>query len=255
MIDERDVAEFGRSGFIVLRSMFDAAPLRAEVEAALADGFANAVRNTGTAGNQFRYVPMMCERTPLSLGLVDALAEPAACLLGHVVVPVRAKGTRYFGGTGWHRDSDLDIASIGFAAYLEPLDETNGALRVDGGSHRAGTMEAVDGTGHAVATEPGDVIAFDEHLWHSSSGGAERLQWRVDYLADPPAGEEHQGRNYFAAIFQPGWDGGYDVDRYPSYGAHWQSRPRPWTKRLGDLDAYARADAEEAAVRATRNQH
>jgi hypothetical protein len=38
---------------------------------------------------------------------------------------------------------------------------------------------------HVIETEPGDLIVIDEHLFHASSGGAVRRQWRVDYLPVP----------------------------------------------------------------------
>ena len=260
MIDDVDVSAFRSDGFVVLRAAFESGRLSREVNDALADGYRDAPMNTGSAGNLFWYVPMMCERTPQSLALVDALAGPATQLLDRAVIPVRAKGTRYLGGTSWHRDSDLDVATVGFAAYLEPLDSHNGALRVLPGSHRVLPTESPSGVpaegslvGYAIETDPGDMIVFDERLWHASSGGAERRQWRVDFVADPstPA-EEDQIRSYFAGIFQPGWDGGYDVDRYPSYGAHWRASAKPWVERLRDLGAIERAEREEAAVRAKR---
>ena len=57
----------------------------------MADGYRDASLNTGSAGNLFRYVPMLCKRTPVSLALVDALAVTAAKLLDRAVIPVRAK--------------------------------------------------------------------------------------------------------------------------------------------------------------------
>jgi Phytanoyl-CoA dioxygenase (PhyH) len=261
MLDDLDVTAFRSAGFVVVRAAFDAGRLAREVDEALADGYRDAPMNVGGAGNEFRYVPMMCERTPESLALIDALAGPAARLLGRAVIPVRAKGTRYFGGTQWHRDSELDVASVGFAGYLEPLGAHNGALRVRPGSHHAASDQSPAGmpddlmAGEAIATEPGDLIAFDERLWHASAGGDERRQWRIDFVADPATAEEEQQiRGYFAGIFRPGWDGGYDVDRYPSYGAHWCASARPWVDRLRELGAIERADQEEAAVRAGRQR-
>ncbi len=259
-IADEQQTRFSIDGYVVLRGAFDPELLAREVDAALADGYRTAPVNTGSAGNRFRYVPMMCERTPVSLALVDALAAPAAWLLDRAVLPVRAKGTRYFGGTSWHRDSELDVATIGFAAYLEPLEAHNGALRVLPGSHQVGAADSPRGlpddvaaAGRAVETEPGDVIAFDERLWHASSGGAERRQWRIDFVADPDTSDEEQEtRRYFEGIFQPGWDGGYDVDRYPSYGAHWRASGAPWVERLSELGAVERAALEEDAVRAQR---
>jgi Phytanoyl-CoA dioxygenase (PhyH) len=261
VISELDVAALQSEGFLVLRRAVDAERLSREVDAALADGYRDAPMSTGSAGNRFRYVPMMCERTPVSLALVDALSVPAAEILGRTVLPVRAKGTRYVGGTAWHRDSELEMVSLGFLAYLDTLQAHSGALRVLPGSHRVALAQPPEGepdestaAGLPIETAPGDLIVFDERLWHASSGGLERRQWRVDFVADPVGpDEEATTRGYFEGIFQAGWDGGYDVDRYPSFGEHWRASGRPWVERLRDLGAIERADAEESAVRAKRS--
>jgi hypothetical protein len=169
------------------------------------------------------------------------------------VLPLRAKGTRYGGSSGWHSDSELDVPSIGFVAYLEPVEAHNGALRVQPGSHRSGPTDDAArpvAEGEALETAPGDVIAFDEHLVHGSSGGFSRRQWRVDFLIDPlDAQEETLVRDYFGRIYAIGWDGGYHADRYPSYGSAWRNANRPWTQRLRELGVYDLADAQEAHMR------
>jgi hypothetical protein len=257
VVDSQRIAAFRHTGVVVLRGFFDPGPLSDEVDRALADARRRgSVANSGSAGNAFQYVPMMCERTPVSLTLLDALAAPAAELLGRDVIPTRAKGTRYFGGTSWHRDSDMDLASVGLAAYLEPLDAHSGALRVIGGSHLSDTATPGPEVAEVVvSTVPGDVIAFDEHLFHSSAGGHDRRQWRVDFVADPVGpDEEVTVRSYFAGIFPLEWDGGYDVDRYPSYGEEWRRSGRPWTDRLRQLGVYQLADDEERWMRTHRPQ-
>jgi hypothetical protein len=199
---------------------------------------------------EVRYLPMMCERTPISRSLLYAFADRAAQLLDRPVLPMRAKGSRYFGDTTWHSDSSLDVPSIGFVAYLEPLDASTGALRVRPGSHLRN--DEAHSSERVVATKPGDVIVFDEHLEHGSLGGGVRRQWRVDYVADPATEEEFsQVRSYFARIYEVGWDGGYDVDRYPNYDAHWHMNS-PYRARLEELGALDRAHAHEDFVRRRR---
>jgi hypothetical protein len=107
--------------------------------------------------------------------------------------------------------------------------------------------------GHPLRAEPGDVIIFDEHLYHASIGGRNRRQWRVDYVVDPAgAEEESKVRAYFSSIYRPDWDGGYDVDRYPSYGEHWLVSGRSWVDRLAELGAYEVAGREEDFARSKR---
>jgi len=264
VLDDLSIREFETNGVVVLRCFFDPGPLTEEIEKALTDGFGGRTPvNIGSAGNEFRYVPMMCDETPESLLLLEALVRPAAVLLGRETIPTRAKGTRYFGGTSWHRDSDLTIRSIGFAGYLDALDAGNGALRVMKGSHRSTTGDGLDDrligdpdtAGETIATQPGDIIALDERVWHSSTGGENRLQWRVDFVIDPVSAEEEAVvRAYFGRIFRPGWDGGYDVDRFPSFGERWRRSDRRWVDRLAELGVYEQADEEEAWVRTHRGE-
>ena len=79
MASTLDSEEISDAGYIVLKAFFDPTPLVAEVHTAFAEGFyrSDAVRvfpaGNGTVTTQ--YLPMMGERTPASLGLIDRLAE------------------------------------------------------------------------------------------------------------------------------------------------------------------------------------
>jgi hypothetical protein len=192
----------------------------------------------------------MSERTPVSVSLADALADTAATALRRDVVPGRAKGTIYEGESALHADSDLEIPSLGFVAYLEPLRPGQGALEVVPGSHcgsRAGESIALE-------TRPGDIVAFDEHLVHGSRGGAHRRQWRVDFIADPHTDHEAQlVRRSFEQLFDPHWDAGYDVDRYPSFGDWWRRTHRDWSSRLDALGVLEMARVYESAMRERRD--
>ena len=247
-----ELASFRSDGYAVLRRAFDPAPVAAEAEAALARAFpGTGHRNTGDADNSFRYVPLMGAHAPASLALLRRLEPVAARALGGPVLPVRAKVTEYHTGSSWHRDSDGPVASAGFVCYLEPLTADTGALRVAPGSHLH--ADPPDGTGVALATEPGDAIAFDEHLLHASDGGGGgvRRQWRVDFLRAPEGPDEEAAvRRYYAGNFSPDWDGGYDVEAFPTYGLQWRATCDPATDAALDaLGAYAAAAAEEDAAR------
>ena len=267
-VTDADAAHLRTFGFVVLPGAIDPGPLAAELDAALRDGARAGFAVNGGPGVSGAYVPMMVERTPVSLGLLDRFAADAEALVDRPVLPLRAKGVRYAADASWHRDSELPVTSIGFAAYLEPLDAATGALRVLPGSHHAtygdvvgshvadgdpGGVPAPAFPGLPLATEPGDVIVFDEHLFHASAGGRHRRQWRVDYVVDPVgADEEAAVRRWFADTYPPDWDGGYDVDAFPTYGPAWLASGRPWLARLDELGAHAASAAEEDGVRRRR---
>ncbi len=260
IMNEREVAHFRTFGFLVLRKACDFEPLRCELVRCLE----SSRRATETQVTRVQYVPMMTARTPISLSLLDELAGVAETLLGGPVLPVRAKGMRYLGATGWHTDSSSAVASVGFAAYLDSLHAETGALRVLPGSHRREFASAIAAylepaeqppavaslPGIAVDTAPGDIIAFDEHIFHASTGGIERLQWRVDYVREPESPADTQATlEYFTNIFPPDWDGGYDVDAYPSYGPQWCGSGRSAVAKLRELGVYGLADAQESFSR------
>jgi hypothetical protein len=152
---------------------------------------------------------------------------------------------------------------VGFLAYLEPVGADSGALRVLPGSHHPQFREAICGMGatclrdlslpgHVVATEPGDMVLLDERVLHASFGGGIRRQWRVDYLCAPTDTEVTLTKSYFARLYPPDWDGGYDVDRYPSYGSDWRQSSRRAVARLEALGVYEVATAQEAFMRSRR---
>jgi len=246
LVDRASVERFRAEGFILVRNAFDPGPLAHEIDTALREGLrADATVNLGGGGSGFQSVVLMCELTPVSLSLLDELAPVAARLLDRGVVPGRAKGTRYTGDTDWHRDSDVPVPGMSFVAYLESLNAANGALRVRPQSH-ADVHAACDPL--VLDTEPGDLIAFDDHLMHSSVGGTVRRQWRIDFGADPANEvEESLVRGDYARILDGSWDLGDDVERYPSFGPFWRTLDRPWTTRLGDLGVYELADRYHAA--------
>jgi hypothetical protein len=106
----------------------------------------------------------------------------------------------------------------------------------------ASNIDAVPGI--AVPTSPGDVLAFDEHLYHASAGGAERRQWRMDFVRDAvdDAGESAL-RAFFARLFPAGSALPYDALHFPSYAPEWLVSTAPAAARLRALgvDALLRA--------------
>jgi hypothetical protein len=81
------------------------------------------------------------ERTPVSVALLDRFAPAAATLLGGPVLPVRTKVVEYHGEATWHRDSDLDFASVGVRVLP----------RTAGGRHRC-----APGRGPVAPPDAGD---------------------------------------------------------------------------------------------------
>lgn len=219
MLADADIEDYRAFGFVVLRGLIgedEALALREEMQRALRDAYGARYDDReedfgGIAGHD---LPMMGPRTPRSRDLVGdpRLLDAAARLLGTTALPGSAIGTLYFGSAPLHDDYGIPVEGVKFVAYLEPLTAADGALRLLPCSHLPGVdghlsrwraanpvhdevalAALVDRLPLAVAeTRPGDVVAFGLHTWHASIGGRDRLQWSVEYHADPVTEAEHR---------------------------------------------------------------
>src|SRR5690349_16855164 len=176
VLEDNALRRFRDDGFALLSDAVPPHELAAEIDAVFWEGSSEDPLRPGAGGVRFAFVPMMSEHTPTSTLLADALAGAAARALGRPVLPGRAKGTTYFGDSGWHCDSELDIPSVAFVAYLEPLRRGHGALEVLPRSH-LGKSDTRERESIALETQPGDIVVFDEHVIHGSRGGDVRRQW------------------------------------------------------------------------------
>jgi hypothetical protein len=113
-------------------------------------------------------------------------------LLGENFNYLGGDGNYYAGDTGWHSDGFHRVGKfLKVALYLDPVTRDTGCLRVIPGTHRldaenvwearqAGKSRELWGTegrdvpAMALESEPGDGIAFNHNLMHSSFGGSTR---------------------------------------------------------------------------------
>ena len=168
--------------------------------------------------------------------MTRASPVPASSCSAARLSPSAQKGVLYFFEAGWHTDDGIGVRGVKFAAYFDELDAGTGALRLVPGSHhpeqnarlaayskrrgRAGgdaefAAYQASFPGYAAATSPGDVIAFDLHTWHASSGGRDRLAWNAVYLRAPETQDEtdltlRSAGDSFEQAFR-----GFDSGRYP----------------------------------------
>lgn len=264
-------AHYRAFGFVVLRGALSPQ----EVDE-LTDEADRAIRHAtgqrylvddGQGGIAGHYIPATSERTPVSLALFQRFAPVVEDLVGAPLLPALAQHILYFDMASWHTDTGHAVPSANVVAYLEPLDEQSGALRVLPGSHRldervlrdvlhgpafrddAGYREATRAVpSHVIRSRPGDVIVFDEHIWHASFGGKNRHQWSATYVLDPATPEEELAvRAYLASQFTPGMALDYDPTVYPYYGEPFRAvNPSGWTAKLDRLGAFAAAAAEQS---------
>ena len=98
-------------------------------------------------------------------------------------------GNLYVGDTRWHADSTgmFGLRTMKTAIYCDPVGDNSGCLSVIPRSHRQdfaydllslakeGVIDfsSPDIPGRTpIASTPGDLVAFDHRLWHSSWGGS-----------------------------------------------------------------------------------
>ncbi len=160
-------AYFGAFGFVVLRQALtssETVQLRRESEHTIRDATGPWYRHRdGGGGIEGHYIPATGEHTPLSLELAERFAATAERLLGLPVLFGFAHHTLFFDAAGWHTDTGHDVPSLKVAAYLDPLDAANGALRVLPCSHRVPWQPL-----HALLQGP----AFgDETTWRDATDG------------------------------------------------------------------------------------
>ena len=261
MLTTGQVDHFSTFGFTVLRGYLAdrVSALRAEVDTAIRDAYAVTYDERVIDGISGHYLPMASRLTPVSASLVcddPRLIGAAEQLLGGPVIPECPEGVLYFFEAGWHTDDGIGVRGVKFAAYFDELTAGTGALRLVPGSHhpeqnarlaaysrRRGPArseaEAADCQasfpGFIADTSPGDVIAFDLHTWHASTGGRDRLAWTAVYQRCPETEPERDRtlrsvHDSFEQAFR-----GFDRDRYPIW-RDWLAGAAAHPRRAGVIE-------------------
>ena len=94
----------------------------------------------------------------------------------------------------------------------------------------------------ALASEPGDVVAFDIRLWHSSMGGSVgRRMSTVVYYGNPKNDAELKALQYLGESMPASNCRKFDCKRRYLYSKHWVSNPygspdrQRWIDRLREI--------------------
>ena len=89
--------------------------------------------------------------------------------------------------------------------------------------------------GYVATTSPGDVIVFDLHTWHASTGGRDRLAWTAVYQRCPETDAERDRtlrsvHDSFEQVFR-----GFDTGRYPTW-RDWLAGTAAYPRRAGVIE-------------------
>ena len=261
MLTTGQTDHFSTFGFTVLRGYLAdrVSALRAEVDAAIRDAYAATYDERVFDGISGHYLPMASRLTPVSASLVcddPRLIGAAEQLLGGPVIPECPEGVLYFSEAGWHTDDGIGVRGVKFAVYFDELAAGTGALRLVPGSHhpeqnarlaaysrRRGPARSeaeaaacqASFPGFIADTSPGDVIAFDLHTWHASTGGRDRLAWTAVYQRCPETEPERDRtlrsvHDSFEQAFR-----GFDTGRYPVW-RDWLAGAAAHPRRAGVIE-------------------
>jgi ectoine hydroxylase-related dioxygenase (phytanoyl-CoA dioxygenase family) len=129
-------------------------------------------------------------------------------LLGPDFVWIGSDGNLYVGDTHWHPDNGEPYQRLKVAFYLDPVTKETGCLRVIPGSHRPQLAERLRDAPPGVdastspygiepselpcfplESEPGDVVFFNQGVWHSAFGGRTGRRMFTLNFGAKPAGE------------------------------------------------------------------
>ena len=262
MFSHQQISHFHAFGFVVLPALLDAgetAQLTAEVTSALTDAYGGVGTDDdpdGTGGIRGDYLPLSVDRAPLSQALIaddPRLFQGSVALLGTPTVPRAPIATCFTSNAGWHADDGTDVGGMKFLAHLEPRRAATGALLVVPGSHDPGFGARMQRYGSqspalqgfapwpvpatALDTDPGDVIAFDRHLFHASTGGSRRLAWTIEYLPWPGVGDRARMEAVRRAVVDVADHDrlGYDAERWPTW-REWAAGARAVPSRQTALE-------------------
>ena len=255
MLTEQQVNHFNTFGFLIFRGLFNPDELKtinAEVELRLAS-----TKRYTSPDDSPAYMswPNLGPETPFLARLPEdsRICGVAEQLCGEDAVGLSCNAGSYINETHWHPDaSDFHLHGLKFACYLQPLCANNGALRFIPGLHRLPFHEEVhrnlsesdygisDVPAYICEIEPGDVVAFDFHLWHASCGGStDRRMVSIIFDKNPQTPAEEKATRKAASenvqlrarLAQNTFD-----SPGPEYHPHWLANPRKSPKRQHWID-------------------
>ncbi len=215
MLTEQQVNYFNTFGFLVMRAAFS------RDEVARISACFDKVLERDRHGQDFDG-----ERRQGVLGFVeqdeglfrllkdDRIYGPMEQLLGPGFVWLTSDGNLYVGDTHWHPDSPtVGDFRIKIAFYLDPVSRDTGCLRVMPGSHMPGFGErlrelpqptgaaadsvyGVEGSeipSVALESDPGDMVIFDQRLFHASFGGKTgRRMFTLNFITKPREASDYE---------------------------------------------------------------
>ena len=217
MLTQEQKAHFEAFGFIVLRQLLtpeEAAEMKRESQEIMDED-----RNGRPFdGKKRQPIQPFFERRPFLSSLLDddRIYGIGETLLGPDFFLIGTEGNLHVGDTEWHgidlsKYTPHEMTSVKIAFYMDPVTRDTGSLRIIPGSHRrpfADRLQVLwrqyedqtdmpfgvpgaDIPSVELESQPGDVVAFTEPVFHGAFGGAPgRHQHAVSFGARPTTDEQ-----------------------------------------------------------------
>ncbi len=234
MLSKDQIAHFHTFGFLVIRRAFSPEEVDGLIREAAEACAKKLDRDIGE--EEWLWEPGIIEERPALMKLVedDRIYLPMQDLLGEDLIWIGSEGMwgidPKLANHNWHFDGymasqHLDYIRTKVMLYLDPQQKDTGALRIIPGSHRDPFHQAlmplqdahhggdslcfgVEGTripACAVETEPGDIVIFNQWLYHAVYGKAGKRRVIVFKFGPRPYTEEHLAmlRDGAPFVFQP----------------------------------------------------
>jgi hypothetical protein len=187
---------------------------------------------------------------PVTSGLIE---DPRICgvaeqLIGKDAIPVFSNGNRWVANTSWHPDSpNVELRCVKIACYLQSVRSDSGALRFIPGSHKAELNQEItdllndsnpdlnDVPSHICNSEPGDIIAFDNRLYHAAIGTSkDKRQLTMNFMQTPKTNTaQTESKNLANQIVEV-----YNLTKAPTpfYSPEWAANPSGNESRQRSVD-------------------
>ena len=213
MLTDQQRAHFEVFGFLVLRQAFSAAEM-SHISSTFDRVLDEDRRGRPFEGHKRQAVIGFIERNEELTRLLDddRIYRAIEALLGPGFVWIESDGNLYVGDTRWHPDNQAPYQRIKVAFYLDPVRNDTGCLRVIPGSHRGTLHEALkvrwpnsdsvespygisgaEVPAFPLESDPGDVVLFNQGLWHASFGGRTgRRMFTLNFGAKPHSEADYE---------------------------------------------------------------
>lgn len=213
MLTQQQRNHFATFGFFVWRQAFSPAEI-SDIERQFESVLAADRGGHDFEGKHRQGVHGFVEQRPELIRLVEdeRIYSAVEELLGADFVWIGSDGNLYVGDTHWHPDNPQPYQRLKVAFYLDPVTKDTGCLRVIPGSHRPQLAEVLrqsppgaDASSSPYGIDPaqvpcfplestpGDVVFFNQGVWHSAFGGrVGRRMFTLNFGAKPACEADYE---------------------------------------------------------------